>query len=127
MVRPFMLGGSIRGRRLATGAAAALTVLSSLAIPFFAQDSQAPPPAAAKGGKGAPKAMPAKPLRPVEPTPRWPDGRVNLGAAPGHKGYWELRPNFAGRPTGAVPFQTVGKSGVRLPPGKPKNDKASVH
>ncbi len=49
------------------------------------------------------------PSRPVEPTPRWPDGRVNLGSALGHKGYWELRPNFAGRPTGAVPFQPWAK------------------
>ncbi len=50
------------------------------------------------------------PSRPVEPTPRWPDGRVNLGSAPGHKGYWELRPNFAGRPTGPVPFQPWAKA-----------------
>ncbi len=105
MVRPFMLNGSNRGRRLA----AALTLLSSFAIPFFAQDSGTPPAAGAKGGKGAPKAAPAKLLRPVEPTPRWPDGRVNLGSVPGHKGYWELRPNFAGRPTGTVPFQPWAK------------------
>jgi hypothetical protein len=26
--------------------------------------------------------------RPAEPTPRWPDGSVRLGAAPGRSGYW---------------------------------------
>ena len=92
-------------RSIAIGAAA--LALVSLAIPFFAQDA---PPAAdkGKGGKGGGKG-PAKLLRPVEPTPRWPDGRVNLGASPGHTGYWELRPNFAGRPTGTVPFQPWAK------------------
>jgi hypothetical protein len=41
-----------------------------------------------------------------EPTPRWPDGRINLGSAPGKKGYWEVRPGSGGfRPDGAVPFQ----------------------
>jgi hypothetical protein len=50
------------------------------------------------GGKGAPKVS-----RPVEPAPRWPDGHVNLGSSPGHKGYWELRPGFGPRPTN-VPF-----------------------
>jgi hypothetical protein len=33
---------------------------------------------------------------------------VNLGAAPGHKGYWELRPGFAPRVTN-VPFQPWAK------------------
>jgi hypothetical protein len=91
--------------RVATATAA--LALFAIAIPFFAQD--APAPAAGKGGKGGGKAGPAKLLRPVEPTPRWPDGRVNLGAAPGAKGYWELRPGFAGRPAGAVPFQPWAK------------------
>lgn len=40
------------------------------------------------------------------PTPRWPDGRVNLGSTPGHKGYWEVRPGLGGFPRPAdVPFQ----------------------
>jgi hypothetical protein len=30
----------------------------------------------------------AAPARDVEPTPRWPDGNVRLGPAPGRKGYW---------------------------------------
>jgi hypothetical protein len=107
-----MLGRDITGRSFAgphlpfASGAAVLAFLSSFAAPFFAQDAPAPPkavaPKAAKQGK-------ATPSRPVEPTPRWPDGRVNLGSAPGHKGYWELRPNFAGRPTGAVPFQPWAK------------------
>ncbi|HEY6342194.1 MAG TPA: hypothetical protein VIY49_11935 [Bryobacteraceae bacterium] len=50
------------------------------------------------GGKAAPKVS-----RPAEPAPRWPDGHVNLGSSPGHKGYWELRPGFGPRPTN-VPF-----------------------
>ena len=37
-------------------------------------------------------------------------GRVNLGASPGHTGYWELRPGFAGRPSGPVPFQPWAKA-----------------
>jgi len=38
--------------------------------------------------------------------PRWPDGRVNLGSAPGKKGYWEVRPGLGGAPRAAdVPFQ----------------------
>jgi hypothetical protein len=42
----------------------------------------------------------------TEPAPRWPDGRVNLGASPGHKGYWEVRPGLGGAPRPAdVPFQ----------------------
>jgi hypothetical protein len=32
----------------------------------------------------------------TDPTPRWPDGRVNLGSDPGHKGYWEIRPGRVG-------------------------------
>jgi len=40
------------------------------------------------------------------PAPRWPDGRVNLGSTPEHKGYWEIRPGLGGFPRAAdVPFQ----------------------
>jgi hypothetical protein len=39
-------------------------------------------------------------------TPRWPDGRVNLGSTPGAKGYWEIRPGLGGFPRASdVPFQ----------------------
>ena len=41
-----------------------------------------------------------------EPTPRWPDGHVNFGSTPDHKGYWEVRPGLGGVPRPAdVPFQ----------------------
>jgi hypothetical protein len=94
------------GRALPAVAAAVLGLLTSLVVPSQAQsDGKAPPkPAAPKPAKPAA----AKPSRPVEPTPRWPDGRVNLGSAPGHKGYWELRPGFAPRVTN-VPFQPWAK------------------
>ncbi len=48
----------------------------------------------------------AQPAAPSEPAPRWPDGKVNLGSAPGKKGYWEIRPGLGGFPRPAdVPFQ----------------------
>ena len=40
------------------------------------------------------------------PTPRFPDGHVNLGSTPDHKGYWEVRPGLGGFPRPAdVPLQ----------------------
>jgi hypothetical protein len=50
-----------------------------------------------RGGRGAPSA-------PAAPTPRWPDGRVNLDAAPGQKGFWNVG-------TGSV----FGRTGRALP------------
>jgi hypothetical protein len=42
----------------------------------------------------------------AEATPRWPDGRVNLGATREQKGYWEVRPGLGGFPRAAdVPLQ----------------------
>ncbi len=35
-----------------------------------------------------------------EPAPRFPDGHVNLGSSPEHKGYWEVRPGLGGMPRG---------------------------
>ena len=58
-------------------AAMAAVVLSSAAS--LAQEA---PPAAAAAGRGA---RPAPP--PSKPTPRWPDGRVNLGAPAGQHGH----------------------------------------
>lgn len=44
-------------------------------------------------------------------TPRWPDGKVNLGSTPDHKGYWEVRPGLGGMPRAAtVPFQPWAKA-----------------
>src|SRR5579871_2445895 len=38
--------------------------------------------------------------------PRFPDGHVNLGSTPDHKGYWEVRPGLGGMPRAAdVPLQ----------------------
>ncbi len=72
--------------------AAALAILSSLAAPVF---PQAAPPAGSAATNQA-----------LEPTPRWPDGRVNLGSTAGKKGYWEVRPGLGGMPRAAdVPFQ----------------------
>jgi len=47
----------------------------------------------------------------AEKTPRWPDGRPNLGSAPGNKGYWEVRPGLGGVPRPAdMPFQPWAKA-----------------
>ncbi|HVG72540.1 MAG TPA: hypothetical protein VM819_16625, partial [Vicinamibacterales bacterium] len=49
---------------------------------------------------------PAQKPAATEPAPRWPDGRVNLGASKDQKGYWEIRPGLGGFPRAAdVPFQ----------------------
>jgi hypothetical protein len=46
-----------------------------------------------------------------DPAPRWPDGRVNLGSTPDHKGYWEVRPGLGGVPRAAeIPFQPWAKA-----------------
>ena len=59
----------------------------------------APPPAA-----GAPPL--AAGAQDVPPTPRWPDGHVNLGATAGAKGYWEARPGLGTFPRAAdIPLQ----------------------
>lgn len=68
----------------------------SVAVPSHAQRSSA----------AAEKAAP-----PSEPTPRWPDGHVNLGSTPEKKGYWEVRPGLGGMPRAAdVPFQPWAKA-----------------
>jgi hypothetical protein len=43
-------------------------------------------------------------------TPRLPDGKVNLGSAPGNKGYWEVRPGLGGFRAEGVPFQPWAKA-----------------
>jgi hypothetical protein len=48
---------------------------------------------------------------PADPAPRWPDGHVNLGSTPDHKGYWEVRPGLGGMPrTADVPLQPWARS-----------------
>ena len=40
------------------------------------------------------------------PTPRWPNGTVNLGSTPDQKGFWEIRPGLGGTPRAAdIPLQ----------------------
>jgi hypothetical protein len=75
--------------------AAVLVALSSLAMLSFAQGKQ--------GKQAQGKQINTQP---AEPAPRWPDGHVNLGSAPGRKGYWEVRPGLGGFPRAAdVPLQ----------------------
>lgn len=92
----------------------ALGLLCCLGLPFLGQEGAAPPAEKGKGkAKGGGKAKQEVPARPVEPAPRWADGRVNLGSAPGkgQTGYWELRPGANGMPRpDAVPFQPWAKA-----------------
>src|SRR5688572_30249357 len=75
-------------------------LLIALGASVFAQRGQ-------RGQRGEPAAS----AQPAEPAPRWPDGRVNLGASPGKKGYWEVRPGLGGFPRPAdVPFQPWAKA-----------------
>src|SRR3989442_1308201 len=56
-------------------------------------------PAGARGGRGGRGAAP-----PSAPTPHWADGRVNLDAAPGQKGFWNvMQGNFIGGNGSALP------------------------
>jgi hypothetical protein len=50
------------------------------------------------------------PAQSPEPAPRLPDGGVNLGSAPGKKGYWEVRPGLGGFRADTVPFQPWAKA-----------------
>lgn len=78
----------MRGRAIALTAHVAALLLAA-SVTGIAQ-AQAPASAAAAS---------------AEPAPRWPDGRVNLGATPEHKGYWEVRPGLGGMPRpDDVPF-----------------------
>ena len=70
-------------RTRSIAAVLAVTAIAAVA-PLAAQDGQAPPVPPASGA-----ARPARPAPPPsKPTPRWPDGRVNLGALPGQSGIW---------------------------------------
>src|SRR4029453_5595039 len=58
-------------------------------------------------------------VSPAEPTPRWPDGHVNLGSTPDKKGYWEVRPGLGGFPRATdVPLQPWARAlyEYRTPP-----------
>jgi len=69
----------VRNRLALLAAAAAVIVIVSL--PALAQQGQN---AGITGGRGRGKARP-----PAGPTPRLPNGQVNLGVEPGQKGLWE--------------------------------------
>ena len=103
---------------------AALPALLLLAIPILAQQSL---PVIRQ--LGAPVDIGAREKNtPAKPTPRWPDGRVNLGAVPGQFGLWlpfasvnerlvipdddaELQKRFPDRPKlREVPFQAWSKA-----------------
>src|SRR5205809_8095722 len=59
------------------------------------------PAAGARGGRGGRGGQPAPPSA---PTPHWSDGRVNLDATPGAKGFWNV-----------MQGNVVGKTGSSLP------------
>ena len=78
---------------------------------------------------------PKRPARAAAPAPRWPNGHVRLGPAPGSKGYWGMASakvlveNSAAKVAmnddgllaescghrQSCAFQAVGESGVRIP------------
>jgi hypothetical protein len=80
---------------LAIGIALAIVV----SLPALS-NAQAP----AGRGRGAAPAATAKPEPPAAPAPRFKDGKINLDAVPGQKGFWNA---FNG--------QLVGKKGNALP------------
>ena len=67
--------------------------LCAVVLSLVPMSAQAPAPAAGAPAQATP------------PAPRFPDGHINLGSAPGQKGYWEVRPGLGGFPRQAdVPF-----------------------
>src|SRR5262245_45077176 len=55
-------------------------------------------PAGGRGGRGGRAAAPSA------PTPHWANGRVNLDAAPGQKGFWNvMQGNVFGKTGSALP------------------------
>jgi len=81
---------------------AAAAMLSSLAVCLPAQEKPAQTGSAPLDANGHPKLI----APPTDPTPRWPDGHVNLGSTAEKKGYWEVRPGLGGGTRAAdVPFQ----------------------
>src|SRR5687767_7076794 len=56
------------------------------------------------GGRGGGRGGRGAPAQPSAPTPRWADGRVNLDAAPGQKGFWNvMQGSVFGRNGSALP------------------------
>ena len=96
----------MRCRFLAALAAGTLMLSLPLAQPLLAQNRS------------------RQPAAPSRPTPRWPDGRVRLGAPPGEKGFWQPngRPILAEPETDAAIPDGQGRGAFSGPPfaGKPK-------
>src|ERR1700688_5033703 len=59
---------------------------------------------AGRGARGARGGRGGQPAPPSAPTPHWSDGRVNLDATPGAKGFWNV-----------MQGNVVGKGGSSLP------------
>jgi len=95
----------VRHRFLAALAASTLLLSMPIGRPSLAQNRR--PPAG-----------------PSRPTPRWPDGRVKLGAPPGEKGFWQPngRPILAEPETDPAIADGQGRGAFSGPPfpGKPK-------
>ena len=91
----------------------AAVLLLALARPVLAQNAPTP-------GSLTPQAA----QKATAPAPRWPDGRVRLGAAPGQKGIWQPngRPILAEPETDPTIKDGQGRGAFSGPPfpGKPK-------
>jgi hypothetical protein len=96
-------------RWFAVGVVVGVLALSS-SLP---SDAQAPRGDGARGARGGRGGRGAQAATPSKPTPRWPDGRVNLSQAPGIKGFWNVMTGgliapagLPGNPTlDQIPFQ----------------------
>jgi hypothetical protein len=80
-----------------------ICLLVSVSASSYSQTPLPTVPAPA-GTAGAPARRAAPPRPPSAPTPRWPDGHIMLGQAPGKLGYWNS--GIGG---------LTGKTGVNLP------------
>jgi hypothetical protein len=72
-------------RRVSKSTIFLVMLAACAALPLIAQNRGGGGGGQRGGGQGAPAAPP-------RPAPRWPDGRINLGAVPGEKGLWEVGP-----------------------------------
>src|SRR5262245_10048211 len=96
----------MRNHRLHIVTITAVLGLFLLPLALIAQDAGAGERGAgqrgaggARGGRGGRGAA-----QPSAPTPHWSDGRVNLDAAPGQKGFWNvMQGNIFGRNGSALP------------------------
>ncbi|HZJ29979.1 MAG TPA: hypothetical protein VFD21_00315 [Vicinamibacterales bacterium] len=118
----------MRNARFAGGIAAGVLVTAMWMQDFDAQTPATGAAPAARGqgtrgdgagtqggarGGGGRRGRGAAPAGPSKPTPRWPDGRVNLSQAPGVKGFWNVMTGSLIAPGGLpdnltldqVPFQ----------------------